>query len=566
MKKILKYSFLALVTLAACSREKFAEMNTNPDAVLTIDPKTQFPTAALALHTNDFEAFYDYNRNINIWTLLWVQPGGNGVAFRQNIVSTGSYAYRIEDLYSRETGGVGGAMKNMQYLISLMPPDKKATYTYMNAITGVPLAYTAFYVSDLFGSIAYSDAFQARYTNPPNLTPKYDSQEQLYTILDNELKGIVNTLKTTSPDGQVLLGTSDLWYHGVGNEAQNWARAANSLRLRIAMRMLKRKPDAAKAIVNEVLSDNLGPINSRDVQWIFKGGGTTGGGGNWNPGSPSGRKDVVDFMNDTQDPRVRMIYQKSAVTQAMFDAAKAQGKIAASDKWRAYTGRYGSPDASKNPDKAPYVTNLSFNYNGRDTSLPMPSQIQNSIWDPTYQSKNATRNFPVITYADVCFMRAELAARGVTTEDAQDWYYKGIDASMADYNDWGKDAKVNGYQAMTADEITAYKNQPGVKFDAANAIEQICLQQFIHLHTNSNELWALMKRTGYPSVNGVIMKAESVSSNGVDQPLPRRWALNLPVGSDLNYTNKLQAITDMQKDPELGDLPDITGRVWWDKK
>jgi hypothetical protein len=75
-----------------------------------------------------------------------------------------------------------------------------------------------------------------------------------------------------------------------------------------------------------------------------------------------------------------------------------------------------------------------------------------------------------------------------------------------------------------------------------------------------------MKRTGYPSTTGNIFQAESITSNGTVQPLPRRWLLTLPATGVLNYDNMLQAIQDMQKDPDLGDLSDITGRVWWDKK
>lgn len=565
MKSLLKYIF-PIILIAGCSREKFAEYNTNPDAVLSIDPVTEFPSAALALHTNDFEAFYDYNRNINLWTLLWVQPGGNAATFRQNIVSTGSYTYRYDDLYSRNSGGVGGNMNDIKHLISIMPDDKKATYANINAIAGVPLAYAAFYLSDILGSIAYSNAFQARYTNPANLTPKYDAQADLYDTLNNQLKNIVNTLSATPSVTQVLLGSSDLYFHGQGNEATNWAKAANSLRLKMAMRMLKRNPSGATAIITDVLSSSTGVIDSRADQWVFEGGAGQGGGGNWNPGTPSGEKNLVDFMYSTSDPRVRNLYQITAVSQDMFDSAQAQGVIPASEHWQPYVGRYASPDAAKITNNLPYVTNITFSYKGVSTNIAYPSQIQNSMWDPSYLSKNSNRNFPVITYADVCFMRAELATTGITSENAQDWYYKGIEASLADYDQWGNDAQVVGYTALSPAEISAYEAQPGIKYDPANALEQICVQEFINFHSNSNEMWALIKRTGYPSTTGNIFKEESITANGTVQPIPRRWTLTLPLAGTLNYTNQLQAITDMQKDPDLGDLSDITGRVWWDMK
>lgn len=564
MKRLFKYIF-PMVLIAGCTREKFAEYNTNPDAVLKIEPETMFPSAAASLHYNDFEAYYDLNRNINLWTLLWVQPGGNSATFRQNIISPGNNSYRYENLYTR-SGGVGPNMSNIKYLISVMPAEKKAIYTNMSAIAGVPLAYAGFIVSDIFGSIAYSNAFQARYTIPANLTPTYDSQANLYDTLNNQLKAIVSTLSATPAVAQKALGNSDLYFHGQGDEAKNWARAANSLRLKMAMRMLKRNPTGARAIITDVMSSATGVISSREEQWVFKGSPGAGGGGNWNPGNPSGEKNLVDFMNTSMDPRVRNIYQVTALKKDMFDSAQLQGKIPAAEIWKPYVGRYASPDAAKVTANLPYVTNLTFSYKGVSTNMAYPSSLQLSMWDPSYLSKNSNRNFPVITYADVCFMRAEFAARGVTTENAEEWYYKGIDASLADYDQWGKDAQVVNYTALTPAEMVAYKAQPGILYDPANALEQICVQQFINFHLNSNEMWALIKRTGFPSTTGNIFQEEVISANGNVQPLPRRWILNLPSPTGLNYNNRLQSLTDMQKDPELGDLGDITGRVWWDKK
>jgi hypothetical protein len=163
-------------------------------------------------------------------------------------------------------------------------------------------------------------------------------------------------------------------------------------------------------------------------------------------------------------------------------------------------------------------------------------------------------------------MRAELAARGITNEAAADWYYKGIEASLADYDEWGKDANVAGYEALTAAEVTAYKQAPDIVYDPAKGLEQICVQQFVNFYRNPYECWALIKRTGYPSQTGVVLKAEKMRTGGSETVMPRRWSLFVPPITDFNYANRRASIEDMQKDPELGDLTDIRGRVWWDKK
>jgi len=54
------------------------------------------------------------------------------------------------------------------------------------AIASIYKAYYAFYVSDINGSIAYSEAFQARYGG--TLTPVYDPQASLFDTLDTQIK------------------------------------------------------------------------------------------------------------------------------------------------------------------------------------------------------------------------------------------------------------------------------------------------------------------------------------------------------------------------------------------
>ena len=561
-KTLLQAGCLLALLATSCSRDKYAELNTDPDLVQAdqIDVKTMFPVAAQALHTNDFEAFYDYHRNIQYWIGAWVVQAGNGgiiTRFRTPI-SASNYPYRYENLYTRETMGAGGALIDMRNLIDKKSAEDQARFQHIRAITYIPLAFAAFNVSDIMGSLAYSDAFRARYTVPAILTPKYDTQEALFDTLNNQLKASVAVLKQTFPVTQETFGTSDLWFRGVGTEATNWIMAANSLRMRIAMRMLKRKPAAAKAIIDEVLADNVGPINSRAANWNFKGGPGVANGGNYNLAAGlSGQKASVDFMYKTSDPRMRILYEKVALTKADFDIYQANGTIAPGEVYQEYRGRPISPDAVGEADKK-------FYYNYIFGTTGYASNMQHAMFNAA--ARSGLVNYPVVTYADVCFMRAELAARGVTTEVAADWYYKGIEASLADYDVWGKEANVIGYTALTPAEVTAYKDHPDIVYNAAKGIEQICIQQFFNFWRNPNECWALMKRTGFPSQTGAVFQAEKIRFNGTEVVMPRRWGVFMPPITDFNYENRKASITAMQADPEFGDLSDITGRVWWDKK
>ena len=569
MKTIIyKYTLVVIllsIGISSCNKNQFAKDNTNPDALLTIDPKSVLSGGLLQMNNQDFEVFYDFNRNIRLWTQQWVAFSGNTLSGFQTAANTN---VRWGNFY----GSVGPRFKDVMHIIDEMPAAKKATYAYMRAMAGIPYAYYAFYTSDPNGSMPYTQAFEARYTIPPMLTPVYDTQDALFTELDAELKSIVTTLSTPQPVQQVMLGTNDLYYPK-STDYSPWIKAANSLRLRIAMRLMKRNPGKLTAIANELLSDpskNL--ISSIADEMVFYGGPNFAG-GNDNPGATiSGEKHTVDFMWKTQDPRMRNFYQPSPLSSKdLFDAAQASGAIPSGATWdgQLYRGEYANPTDASNPALNYYFSTLTFNYNGAPQSFNIPSAIQQRMIYAPYNGGSGLNAYPAITYADVCFMRAELAVRGLSNDptDPKILYENGVTASITDYDTWASQAQVVGYTPLGSSEISAYLAQPGVAYDPANAKEQIIVQAYLNFYLQPNEAWALLKRTDYPSPFGSIMPlANFPGGNYPITDMPRRYVITFPSLSDLNYKNATQAITDMEKDPGFGLPSDITGRIWWDQK
>ena len=564
MNFVSKYKYfiagIALLCFFSCSRSKYAAMNTDPDAVLTIDPKTELTPGEISIHSNDFEVFYDYVRYIKPWTQVYVPMTGNTATFMQ---ANGNAGNRWGSFY----GGVGDNLEDVIQTIDKMSADKSAQYQYLRAITLIPLAYYAFYVTDAYDRIPYKEAFKARYTIPALLTPTYDAQSYLFDTLDTQLKTAIAVLKSNPSVTQESLGANEVYYQG---DPTKWIKAANSLRIKMAMRLMKVNPAKTTAIVNEVLSDDVGPISSVAEDWIFYST-TVGNGGNSNPVNQTiyaGSRNTVGFMVQTADPRLRVFYQKSGIsTQDLFDSAKAQGAIPSSATWdgQAYRGQYVTPSASSDASKSHYFQKINFSYKGAALSVYYPSMIQPGLTYATYNNTTGGTNmFPVITYADVCFMRAELAARGLSNDPvAPDSLYRaGIRASCTNYDYWAKITQAPDYKALTADEVENYLVQPGVVYDPTNGIEQICDQEYLNYYVHANELWALVKRTGYPSATGNILQFEDVSSYGT---MPRRYAITAPQLSDLNFANINLAIDSMKAEPYFGDPTDMTGRVWWDK-
>ena len=108
-------------------------------------------------------------------------------------------------------------------------------------------------VTDTYGPIPYS-----RIGADDALTSPYDSQQAVYERLFEELDGALTVLRNHS--AETIKATSDKVYAG---DLSKWVRFANSLKLRMAMRISYAAPDEAERIVKEALSgENGGVIES----------------------------------------------------------------------------------------------------------------------------------------------------------------------------------------------------------------------------------------------------------------------------------------------------------------
>ena len=72
--------------------------------------------------------------------------------------------------------------------------------------------YLSIQDADLYGSRQYTEAEQARYTNPPLLLPKYDTQEELLEVWLKELDQTINYL--SSNEIKDVLNNQDFIYKG----------------------------------------------------------------------------------------------------------------------------------------------------------------------------------------------------------------------------------------------------------------------------------------------------------------------------------------------------------------
>src|SRR5207237_3265742 len=132
-----------------------------------------------------------------------------------------------------------------------LPQEQQASYEVYLHLGKIVNAFTTARTTDLWGDIPYSEAFTARQTTGRNLFPKFDTQESVYDAILKDLKDASDALRGLTVVHPAL-ATQDLLLKG---DVTGWRRFANSLRLRLAMRLSEVAPTKAQPIVQEILAD-----------------------------------------------------------------------------------------------------------------------------------------------------------------------------------------------------------------------------------------------------------------------------------------------------------------------
>jgi len=530
MNKYITMLLTICLSMAACKKSNFVSTNINPNTLYAVDPADQFLAAASGSQ-DDFEYYYDVYRSMNLWLQYATNGSGNSPGFAN---PTANFNYRYAKVFYGRTGSY---LSDIPALVSKMAVNDQPKRVYQVNIAAIFKAYYAFYVSDINSSIPYSQAFQARYGGI--ITPTYDPQQTLFDTLDLQIKTAVQNLETAQTATQILYQAKDPFFGSATDEVGQWIKTGNALRLKIAMRLLKRDPTKLQSIATEVLNDANQMADNSDGWVLWVGPSYTNPTGNWNPGGFAAAKPVLDFMQTNGDPRLRIFYRKN--------------------KDGVYLGAYTSPD-----DVATHQSLF--------TTADTLSQLQHRLFTPAYDEGDGNGSgsgvgfFPFLTYAEYCFIRAELGARSITTDDAATWYAAGVTASIKFYDERAQGASISGYTDVTQTEIDDYLATAPVIYDPAKGIEQIACQAYLDFFRQPSEAWAWWKRTGFPNTTSVIPWSP-LTASGTLLNIPRRAAITVLPETDANFANQQAAFTEMGADPGWGSGPnDGFGRVWWDQQ
>ena len=303
---------LGTTCLTSC-QDDWAIDNQDPAAVTTANPAYLFAEAVYQFEPQGYLEYYYNAPMLYSWSGMGISTGGASEGILTLTAHGDKGGQYIKTLrYVRE----------LEYAMENMTEEEKAVAAPYLAATRVLTVYLGLFDTDMNGSLPYSEACRAKFGG--TLTPAYESQETLFNIWLGELDDAV---KTFTADGTVMTSSQDVVY---GGDVAKWAKLANSLKLRIAVRLLAQKPDQAKQIAAAVASASCGYIDSMEETMMFNK--STVNNQNedyiyhWSNGFTgcAGREGVINFMVENLDPRVRFFYKKnswnSTIVQGYYDA------------------------------------------------------------------------------------------------------------------------------------------------------------------------------------------------------------------------------------------------------
>ena len=429
MKTIIKYSLVSVLFLSLSCTKDIEKFNDNDKAPTSVPANALFANATVEL----MDYLSSPNVNVNtfrLWSQHWTQT-----------------TYTDESNYQLTERNINGEVFDRMYARVLRDVSESRAQVNSSsnsdeikntqlAVLDVIDVFAYSILVDIFNDVPYSEAIGG----VANLTPVYDDAQTIYLDLASRLDAAIATLGSNTDMGD--FAGSDLIYAG---STSHWTMLANSLKLRMGMRMADFDPSVSQTMVEAAASGVF--ASNADHAYIMYQSSTPNTNPLWEDLVQSGRTDFVasntlgDIMNSSNDPRRAMFFRNLDVTGAII----------------------GNP-------------------HGAGGAYPDHSQPGDMLEDPTHPGI-------LLSYAEVCFHLADAANRGYNVGgDAATHYANGVSASILQ---WGGDQ-------AAAD---AYLLESDVAWDASMANQRIGTQKWIAMYDQGIEAWCTWKMYDYPTMN-----------------------------------------------------------------
>lgn len=500
--KNLKYSLVALGLLIAVSCGKdFGDLNVDPNNPSSVPVEFLLTSAEKFIADDTWDEWMNARFGLLV-SEYWAQNNYTDESrwnFRTGVVNDYWGYY-----YSR-------ALSDLNEIIELNNASTAAgtaKATNQNAVAQILKVYVFHHMTDIWGPIPYSEALAGSEIR----TPKYDSQKDVYTGLDRDLQNAIADID----EDEESFGSADIIY---GGDMAKWKKFANSLRLRIGMRMSDVESGTAKGIVEQAAA---GAFASNDDNAFFT---YIGGQPNNNPLNQDrierGNADfcisnvlIDNTLKPLNDPRLEAFVDERVTGGGYFGRPFGQTPGVA---------------ASEPPE---------------DYSQPSGAlAVQNSGGFKPYDVLAPSAPMKLMNYAEVCFIFAEAKERGWNVPGtAEEWYNAGIAASL---QEWGVEG---GGAAYLAQADVAYATAPG------DWKQKIGVQKWIALYMIGVQGWAEWRRLDFVKLEAPVGGAVGDVGSNV-APVRLTYPTNEQTQNATGYQSGVSA---------LGGADKLSTRLWWD--
>lgn len=559
-------SIVASLLLAGSSllmtscQDDFAELNVDPSSVSEGNVGYLFSQGVLEFEPSDYTYWFYNADQIYKWMQIMVPTSGVTSTIFDGGSGTSSSIRVLKYL------------NEIKYVRSQMTPEESAAYAQYEAAMNVLCVYMGIFDSDFIGDIPYTEAAQALHGG--TLTPKYDRVADLYDLWLTQLDENINTF--TTAEKQEFDPVQDPVF---GGQAAKWAKLANSLKLKIAARLISQDRARALQIAEEVVNASCGYINGEADDFLFnKATNNTSNNDyvyHWSNGilqSSAGSQSIIDLMVNNLDPRVRFIFQKndwnSKVVQLFFDAKRQDDvpsyimdKINYSvgtdgtykfESWKApgepWVRYHGLPLAFNAGQQAGiygdwfnYSINCKYddNYTYMPFSMFQTEQVYGRIdftlpvasGDAVIQDVDDMPWYGMyLTTAEVNLYLAEFKLLGANLpQTASEYFNTALRASVEEYDRLASLNRIPYYGTtynydpnekvidLQEGEIETMMSHEAYQLTGNNAedLEKVYVQQTLHFLMSPIDAWVTCRRAGIPKIGSKIWDRTDYSANGL---------------------------------------------------
>ena len=390
---------------------------------------------------------------------------------------------------------------------------------------------------------------------------EFDSQKDLYKAMLEDLSTAITDISAMRADEIAKLKSFDCWCNG---DKDLWVKIANTMKLRMALRLSKRETEASnagmnlKAIATEAAQNTLATVNKdilidkslENEMWLMF---------NW--GDCGFNANLVTIMSGTKDPR-----QPLYMTLNTGDIKNEAGTttVAANSQYLGIRFASGLP---AKPNSWGSFSGWIQGNNGSSYSMPLP----------------------IMKAAEAYFLLAEAKLRwdigsesvknlyenGIRVSMTNELAYRGAYAGIKEYPEGAVDAYINGTSTqidytdpIKAELSTPAVNKLSVKWDesASNEekLERIITQKWLALFPLSTEGWAEQRRTGYPRFFPAFVN-ESNGAVNTEEGVRRVIYSSQAYDANAKGVEGGIKLLDQENSSKFGISGDKGGtHLWWD--